>query len=68
MDVQIKSISEFIITSTKSKKQVNNVSGGFRQKVETPFSVSLGLYIHQKTQSKKVIDTLSNLNLTIPYD
>ena len=31
-------------------------------------SVCLGLYIHQQTRSKKVTDTLSKLNLTIPYD
>ena len=31
-------------------------------------SVGLGLYIHQQTWSKKVIDMLSKVNLTIPYD
>ena len=31
----------------------------------TPFSVSLGHDIHKQTQSKKVIDTLSKLTLTI---
>ena len=49
VDVQIKNISEIVITSTKSKKQVNNASGEFRENVETPLSVGLGLYIHQQT-------------------
>ena len=65
VDMAIKNINEIVITSTKLKKQVNNA---FRQKVETPFSVGLGLYFHRQTRSKKVIDTLSKLNLTIPYD
>ena len=68
VDVTMKNISKIIIMSTKSRKQINNASGEFRQIVETPFSVDLELYIHQKTRSKKVIDTLSKLNLTIPYD
>ena len=29
--------------SAKSKTQINNASGEFRQRVETPFSVGLGL-------------------------
>ena len=68
VDVTMKNISKIIIMSTKSRKQINNASGEFRQIVETPFSVDLELYIHQQTRSKKVIDTLSKLNLTIPYD
>ena len=68
VDVQTKNISEIVITSTKSKKQINDASGEFRENVEIPLSVGLGLYIHQQTWSKKVIDTLSKLNLTILYD
>ena len=54
--------------SAKSKTQINNASGEFRQRVETPFSVGLGLYFYQETRSIEVIDTLSKLNLTISYD
>ena len=36
--------------------------------IETPLNVGLGLYIHQKTRSKELIDVLSDLNISINYD
>ena len=45
------------------KKQQNNASGEFRQKVEAPFSVGLGLYIHQQTRSKKLLRRCESLIL-----
>ena len=68
MDVTIKNVSKVTTTSTKSKKQVDNASGEFRKKVETTFSVGLGLYIHQQTRRKIATDTLSKLNLITNYD
>ena len=54
----------------KSKRQVNYNSnnGDFRSSVETPFSVGLGLYVHQKTRSKDIVNTLSGLKLSISYE
>ena len=39
----------------------------FYQNKQTPFNVGLGRYIHQKTRSKELIDSLSQLNLCINY-
>ena len=36
-------------------------------KRETPLNVGLGLYFHQVTRSKKLIDMISDLNLSINY-
>ena len=70
IDNVVKTIGEIIAKSVKTKKQVsyNNEKASFRDSIETPFSVDLGMCIHQQTRSKKVIDTLSSLNLSIPYD
>ena len=35
---------------------------------ETPFAIGLGLHIHKKTRSKKIINCLSDLGLSINYD
>ena len=35
---------------------------------ETPFAVSLGLHIYKETRSKKIINCLPNLGLSIDYD
>ena len=37
-------------------------------KIETPLNVGVGLYLHQTTRSKKVIDMFSGLNLRISYE
>ena len=70
VDTTVRNISEVIMKSVKTKRQVNynTISGNFRNNVETPYLVGLGLYIHQKTRSKNVINTLSDLNLSIPYE
>ena len=36
--------------------------------VETPFSVGLGIYVHKETRSKKLLECLSDLGLSISYD
>ena len=35
---------------------------------ETPFAVGLGLQVHKETRSKKIINCLSDLGLSIDYD
>ena len=35
---------------------------------ETKLSVGLGLHIYQKTRSKTLLDVLSGLHLTVPYE
>ena len=42
-------------------------TSGFYQAKQTPFSVGLGLYIHKKTRSKELIDSLSQMHLCINY-
>ena len=37
-------------------------------KIETPLKVGEGLYLHQTTRSKKLIDIFSGLNLSISYE
>ena len=36
--------------------------------VETPFSVGLGIHVHKETRSKKLLECLSDLGLSISYD
>ena len=35
---------------------------------ETPLTVGLGLYAHQKTRSKELVDTFNRLGLCVTYD
>ena len=35
---------------------------------ETPFTVGLGLHVHKVTRNKSLVDLLSNLNLSTPYN
>ena len=37
-------------------------------KIETPLKVGEGLYLHQTTRSKKLINIFSGLNLSISYE
>ena len=39
----------------------------FREVVETPFTVGLGIYVHKDKCSKKLIECLSDLGLSISY-
>ena len=45
----------------------NAETSGFYQTEQTTFSVGLGLYIHKKTRSKELIDSLSQMHLCINY-
>ena len=54
--------------ATKSKRQVNYKSStdtNFREVVEAPFSVGVGLHVHKETRNKRVINFLSDLGLSI---
>lgn len=74
MNVTVNNICQIIMKSTKTQRQMSyktaRGSKTFRSRIhaETPLSVGLGLHIHKETRSKKVIDCLSVLNLTISYD
>ena len=37
-------------------------------KIETPLNVVVGLYLHQPTRSRKLIDMFSGLDLSISYE
>ena len=74
-DVTVNNICQIIMKATKTTRQVRykpavTSNASFRSKLhsETPFSVGLGLHIHKETRSKKIIDCLSELSLTISYD
>ena len=40
----------------------------FREVVETPFLVGLGIHVHKETRSKKLTECLSDLGLSISHD
>ena len=59
-----------IIQLFKTRRQVNyqaveESNRGMYQNIETPLSVGLGLYIHQRTRSKELLDMFSEMNLSI---
>lgn len=71
LDTRISCISQIIMRATKSKRQVNynsSTNTNFRDIVETPFSVGVGLHLHKETRNKKVINFLSDLGLSISYN
>ena len=67
MEREIKVVAQVVMQCVKSERQVNYqpVSDNcpMYSKRETP----LGLYFHQVTRSKKLIDMMSDLNLSINY-
>ena len=70
IDTSVRNISEIIMNSVKTKRQVKyqSQSSHFRKSLETAFTVGLGLYIHQTTRSKAIVNTLSELNLSTSYE
>ena len=40
----------------------------FKHRTETPLTVSLALDVHKNTRSKALVETLSKLDLTVPYN
>ena len=67
---QVTSVAtQVVMQCVKSKKQISyDSSHEMSSTIETPLNVGIGLYIHQRTRSKELIDTFSNLNLSIKYD
>ena len=49
-------------------KHITLSNTNFREMVETPFSVVLGIHVHKETRSKKLTECLSDLELSISYD
>ena len=76
MKADVDNICQIIMKATKTNRQMNykplNESNStiFKSRLhsETPFAVGLGLHVHKETRSKKIIDCLSELNLSVNYD
>ena len=68
----ISTVTQTIVQSVKSKRQVQyqpiSQNTEMHSKKETPLNVGIGLYLHQVTRSKKLLDMMSGLNLSINYD
>ena len=55
--------------STNSRKQISqNTESSYKDTVETPFPVWLGILVHKETRNKKIIEYLSDLELSISYE
>ena len=64
----INNIAQIMMTSTKSRKQVTqNTESPYKDTVETPFAVGLGILVYKETRNKKMIEYLSDLGLSISY-
>ena len=74
LDNSVSNICQIVLSSTKTRRQVehkpkiNSAEATFRNIHETPFTVGLGLHVYKETRSKKLIDCLSCLNLSVSYD
>ena len=52
----VNNIAQIIMRSTKSRKQVTqNTESPYKDTVETPFAVGLGILVHKETRNKKMI-------------
>ena len=62
----INNIAQIIMRSTKSRKQVTqNTESPYKDTVEIPSAVGLGILVHKKTRNKKMIEYQSDLGLSI---
>ena len=73
VEQDISLITQLFMQTIKSNRQVNYQSYQLYKNEsyinrETPLSVGLGLHIYQKTPSKTLLDVLSGLHLTVPYE
>ena len=73
LDRTVNNVTQIISRSIKSDRQIkyssaSSKSATFHETKETPFSVGMGLLMYKHTQSKKIIDILSDMKLTINYD
>ena len=56
-------MTQIVVQAVKSKRQMS-----YKPAKNSTKDVGLGLYIHKKTRSKEIADSLSKLNLSIDYD
>ena len=69
IDNSVNILGQLMITSTKTRRQVTYMSEQrFRQAIETPFTVGMGMHIHKTTRNKSLVNMLNNFNLCISYD
>ena len=67
-------VTRVVMQSFMSKRQVtfepktSVERDSVYSKIETTLNVGVGLYFHQTTRSKKLIDMFSGLNLSIGYE
>ena len=65
-------VTQLVLQSVKTEKQAKyyNKSGKnqYYSKKETPVNVGVGLYIYHSTRSRKLINFLSDLNISVSYD
>ena len=56
IDSCINNIAQIVMRATKSRKQVTqSADSSFRDTIETPFAVGLGILVHVETRNKKMI-------------
>ena len=60
-------IAQHFVQAYKSDKQVQNNSGNYRMKHETPFTTGLALSVHHAARSKSLICKLQALQCAITY-
>ena len=64
----INNIAQIIMRLTESRKQVTqNTESPYKDTVETPFAVGLGILVYKEMRNKKMIEYLSDLGLSIPF-
>ena len=65
-------ITQLIMQSVKTPRQASyestNANCNTYQRIETPLSVGVGLYLYHAIRSKKLIKFFSDLNICISYD
>ena len=60
-------VSQNIKTSRQTNYGLERTTTNLYSKIETPLNVGIGLYIYHVTRSKKLINFLSDLNISINY-
>ena len=71
LNKNVELVVQMIMQNSVSDRQANymptddQTARGTYSKIETPLSVGLGIYIHKQTRSKKLVDFLCDLNLSV---
>ena len=61
-------ISQLLLHNAKKRKGVSKGSGRHNYQREPPVPLCIGLNLHTQTRSKKLIDNLEKLGLSVSYD